>query len=330
MKALFVALIACSFFSAPALAEELGTVEITEWEVPWKGTRPRDPFAAGEDSVWFVGQTGHYIAHLTPSTGAFERVDLEKGAGPHNLIVGKDGRVWIAGNRIASIDRYDPTTKSFHKIPMPHEDGRDPHTLIFNEDESAIFFTLQGSNMVGRLNLDTEEVSLLHVPTANSRPYGINQGPDGTIWIAPFAKPMLLRMDPKTLMIREVNLPRPETRPRRLEVSSDGRVWYVDYRGGKLGMYNPADNKIREWQLPGGEGARPYGMEIDRQDRLWIVETGGDPDRFIGFDTKSEAFFSSTDIPSGGKVVRHMHYHEASDTVWFGTDAGTIGRAKVD
>jgi virginiamycin B lyase len=40
-------------------------------------------------------------------------------------------------------------------------------------------------------------------------------------------------------------------------------------------------------------------------------------------------YFSETDIPSGAGSVRHMYYFEPAGEVWFGTDANTIGRARV-
>jgi virginiamycin B lyase len=49
----------------------------------------------------------------------------------------------------------------------------------------------------------------------------------------------------------------------------------------------------------------------------------------IGFDPKSEEFFSSTPIPSGGGTVRHMVYHQPTREIWFGTDTNTIGRARI-
>src|SRR3712207_2388230 len=48
-------------------------VEITEWTVPWEKTRPRDPYVAPDGRVWFVGQTGNYIAVLDPKSGEFKR-----------------------------------------------------------------------------------------------------------------------------------------------------------------------------------------------------------------------------------------------------------------
>jgi len=68
---------AMSAVSLPAAgAEPRDMVDIREWEVPYEG-RPRDPFVAGPDTVWFVGQTTGYLARLTPPTGEFFKRDLK-------------------------------------------------------------------------------------------------------------------------------------------------------------------------------------------------------------------------------------------------------------
>jgi virginiamycin B lyase len=70
-------------------------------------------------------------------------------------------------------------------------------------------------------------------------------------------------------------------------------------------------------------------MAIDDQDRIWFVETGPRPNRFVGFDTGTETFISETDIPSGGGSVRHMYYHQPTQSIWFGTDSNMLGRADL-
>jgi len=65
-----------------AAAPAAPSLDIREWPVPWKDTRPRDPFMDPSGRVWFVGQTGDYVAHLDPRTGEFKRFDLTKGSGP--------------------------------------------------------------------------------------------------------------------------------------------------------------------------------------------------------------------------------------------------------
>lgn len=112
-------------------------------------------------------------------------------------------------------------------------------------------------------------------------------------------------------------------------ITSDDAIWYADYALGRLGRYSPEDKAFKEWALPSGSQSRPYGMAVDRDDRLWLVETGVSPNRFVGFDTASEEFISGTDIPSGGGTIRHMYYHEPSGEIWFGTDTNYVGRAKV-
>ena len=104
---------------APAsTAEIINPVDIKEWKVPYGG-RPRDPFAAGRDAIWFVGQGGHYLARFTPSAGSFFKRGLADSPGPHNLIVGSDGIVWYAGNRKGYIGRYDPVSGKIEKHAMP-------------------------------------------------------------------------------------------------------------------------------------------------------------------------------------------------------------------
>ncbi len=313
-----------------ASAQEQETVDIQEWEVPFEKSRPRDPFAVSETSVWFVGQRAGYLAHLNAETGEFMKYDLKEGSAPHNLIVGSDGVVWFAGNRTALIGRFDPKTDTVEEILMPDEAAKDPHTLVFDEGEENIWFTLQGANMMGRLNLETRKVDLIPSKTESSRPYGIKMAPDGSVWVVLLGTYKLVHIDPETMETEEIDLPREEARPRRLEVTADGRVWYVDYAKGMLGVYNPETEKFKEWAFPQGEEARPYGMASDVSGRLWAVATGVQPNMFMGFDPEEEEFFSATEIPSGGGTIRHMHYYEPAGQVWFGTDTNYIGRAIVE
>jgi virginiamycin B lyase len=61
-----------------------------------------------------------------------------------------------------------------------------------------------------------------------------------------------------------------------------------------------------------------------------MVATGVQPNVFLGFDPATGEFIDATEVESGGGTIRHMHYHEPSGTVWFGTDTNYIGRAIVE
>jgi virginiamycin B lyase len=70
-------------------------------------------------------------------------------------------------------------------------------------------------------------------------------------------------------------------------------------------------------------------MAIDDRDRIWMVETGVQPNNFLGFDPQTKKFFATSPIASGGGSVRHMYFHAPTKEIWFGTDRGTIGRARL-
>lgn len=301
------------------------SVEIREWAVPWQSTRPRDPIVDPLGRVWFVGQRGNYLAALDPETGEFGRKDLPAGALPHNVIVGPDGALWYAGNGDAHIGRVDSASGEITRFDVPVSD---PHTLFFAPG-GALWFTAQGANRIGRLDPATGEVDLIQPSVADARPYGIVVDANGRPWIALFGTNRIATADPTTMELVEHELPWTDARARRLGVTSDGSVWYVDYARGTLGRLTPDTGVAVEWSAPGGRGSRPYAMAVDDRDRIWFVETGADPNRLVGFDPASEEFFGVTAIPSGGGTVRHMVFHAATGSLWFGTDANTIGRARI-
>lgn len=304
-------------------------LEVREWKVPFEPGRPRDPAVAPDGAIWFVGQQNHYLARFDPGTGAFSRRKLDDGAGPHNLIVGADGIVWFAANRRGYIGRYDPKTDTIQKIKMPGRKAGDPHTLIFSRDGRHIWFTVQWGNFVGRLNIESGHVELIKVPTSGARPYGIAIAPDGTPWVALLGTNKLASVDPLTLKLTEHALPDSDSGPRRIAVTGTGQVYYVDYSLGRIGRLDPATGAVREWAAPSGTGSGPYAMAIDADDRIWFVETGVRPNRIVGFATATGRFIAATDIPSGGGAVRHMIYDPRSQSLWFGTDRGTLGRARI-
>lgn len=305
-------------------------VDITEWEVPWENSRPRDPYVAPDGDIWFVGQRSHYVAEFDPDTEEFRKIDLEDGAGPHTIVVDGSGTPWYAGNRANHIGKVNPETGEITKYMMPDDNSaRDPHTIAFNEN-GDMWFTSQGANSVGFFDVESGEPTIIQVPTPRARPYGIIMDSDmERPWICLFGTNKLATVDPETMELTEIELPNEASRPRRLAQTSDGNIWYGDYSRGYVGRYNPDEGSFREWPLPSGENSRPYAVTVDNQDRFWVVETGVSPNMFVGFDTQAEEFISSTPIESGGGTVRHMVFDEETNSIWFGTDTNYLGRAVI-
>lgn len=303
------------------MAAPVNAADFETWQVPWEKTRPRDPAVDQQGRVWFVGQTGDYVAWLDAESGEFTRHELPEGAGPHNLIVGEDGEIWVAGNRAAWIGRMDAQSGDLEQFSTADENVKDPHTLIQAED-GRIWFTAQHANRVGVINPEDESLQTWQAKTERSRPYGIRVDESGQPWIVQVGTNKLATIENGEL--REIDLPREDARPRRLDIV-DGKIWYVDYAGGYVGSYDPETEKFREWRSPSGKDAAPYGA-IAADNIFYYVETGPQPNRMIGINTETGNFIYDEPIPESGGAVRHMYYDEEREAIWFGMDTNYIGR----
>lgn len=324
--------------TSPATAAAQGapspgdTVKLTEWEVPYGGAsgRPRDPMFDAQGRIWFVGQEGNYVARFDPKTQQFTKFEIDPGTHPHTVNVDRQGNAWYAGNRNGMIGKIDGRTGAITRYPMPDTAAKDPHTIAF-DSKGNLWFTVQFSNMVGHLNAATGTVTLVRMTTPRSRPYGIVIDAKDRPYFNLFGANKLGTIDPATMRLREYTLPDERARGRRIAMTTDGRVWYVDYSRGFLGRLDPASGAVREWPMPGGGTSLPYAMTVDDQDRLWFVESGLKPNRLVGFDPRRETFFGITPVGSADapNTVRHMVFDKATQSIWFGSDQGTIGRAVV-
>lgn len=313
---------ALAALALPLAAQE--RVEITEWPVEWKDTRPRDPSVAADGRIWFVGQAGDYAAVFDPETEQFRRYDLPEGAGPHTIYVTRDQEIWYAGNRDRHLGRLDPETGEITRVEMPEGQVNDPHT-IFEDSKGRLWFTAQWANQVGRYDRETGEIDYVDVPTGRARPYGIAVDENDNAWVVLLGTNKIARITPD-MELTEIELPRADARPRRIAITERG-IWYGDYAQGYLGVHDPQTGEFAEWNISPAEDSGPYAMAADDQGRIWVVETHPDPNRFVGFDPETEEFFSVTEIPSGAGAVRHMVFDADRNAIWFGTDTNNIGRA---
>jgi virginiamycin B lyase len=321
--------------TSEAAAQAENAVTFKEWSVPFGG-RPRDPFVdpTNKDRIWFVGQQGHYVAYLDATNGEFKKFDLNPGAGPHNLIVARDGTVWYSGNGSQGgrhIGKLNPATGAITRYPMRDSTVRDPHTLVF-DSKGDIWFTAQQSQVVGKLTVATGKVDIIRLPMFGTRvnPYGIWVDKMDRPWFNAFGTNKTGMIDPATMQPKAFDLPE-GARGRRIAITSDQMVWHVDYARGVLGRLNPTTSEVKEWPSPGGSGSQPYAMTVDDKDRLWFTQSvPRNNNKLVGFDPKTEQFFSVTDLPArGAGTVRHMVFDARDRAIWLGTDTGFIVRASI-
>ena len=278
-------------------------VAFTSWQAPTPGSRPHDPLAATDGSVWYTGQMANVLGRIDPKTGEIKEYPLKTAhSGPHGLVEDKDGNIWYTGNTGALIGKLDPKTGAVSEYKIPDPSVHDPHTLIFDH-EGILWFTVQNSNRIGRLDPKSADIKLLTPPTQGARPYGMAVNSKGMVFFDEFGTNKIGSVDPKTLEIREYPLPDPASRTRRIAITSDDIVWYTDFARGYLGRLDPAKGKVSEWQSPSGPKSEPYGISAIN-DVIWYSELNATPNMIVRFDPKT-AKFQSWPIPGGGNIVRN-------------------------
>ena len=279
-------------------------VNFREWALPTPGSRPHDPLASLDGTIWYTGQMVNALGHIDPTTGRITEYHLDVPmSGPHGLVADRDGNIWFTANFAGYIGKFDPGTGNFTEYKLPSPAARDPHTPLFDQS-GILWFTVQGGNMIGRLDPKTGEVKLVTSPTPKSNPYGIVITSKSTPYFCEFGSNKLASIDPATMAIREYALPHAESRPRRIAVTPDDIIWYTDYARGYLGRFDPKTGGSKEYASPGRPQSQPYGIAFAKG-AVWYSKSGVQPNTLVRFDPVSEKF-QTWIIPSGGGVVRNM------------------------
>ncbi len=312
---------------AAKLVAGAARVSIRQLPVPTPGSRPHDPLAARDGSIWYTAQLANRLGRIDPLTGTVTEFPLPtERTGPHGLAEDKDGNIWFTGNTAALIGKLEPKTAAVTEYKLPDPNAKDPHTLIFDK-EGILWFTVQRANMLGRLDPQSGAIKLVTVPTANARPYGMALDSKGEIFFVEFGANKIATIDRTTMAIREWPLPDAAARPRRLAIGPDDRIWYTDFARGHLGRLDPATGAVKEWLSPSGEKSEPYGI-VFTKGAVWYSESAAKPNTIVRFDPASE-HFQSWAIPGGGDIVRNMDVTGDGDPVTANSLVNEVGLVKV-
>jgi virginiamycin B lyase len=290
----------------PVRADGPMQIEFEAWSGPTRGQRARDPVEAPDGSIWWTGQWADVVTRLDPETGEMREYDLPDGARAHTVTAAEDGTIWYTGNGNGTMGSLDPDSSGITEYPMPDPAAGDPHSAIVAPD-GRVYFTVQRGNMVGRLDPATGTVDLVTMPVPGSRPYGIKQAGDGTIWVGANGSNRLYSVDLESLAVTSHEVPHAVSHVRRLDIAPDGTIWYVNSGRGRLGHYDPVTGALQEWPSPSGPESHPYAIAWF-DGAVWYNESGVRPDMLVRFDPDNESF-QSWPIPSGNihaGILRHM------------------------
>ncbi len=304
-------------------AEE-SAITLHEFDVP-RGTRPHDVACAPDGTVWYTAQGSGELGLLDPVTGETRLVALGRGSSPHGVILGPDGAPWVTDSGLNAIVRVDPLSFDVVTFGLPGPNanlntatfdqrgrlwftgqtgyygrldpstgamdvwnaprGRGPYGICTAPDGS-VYYAALASSYVGKIDLDSGEVTILEPPTRNQGARRVWADTLSNIWVSEWNTGAVARYAPETGEWTEWTLPgRP---PQAYSVYVDDRngVWLSEWSTNTMVRFNPASETFDVFPIPTA-GAQVRQM-LGRPGEVWGAESARDKLLLVRLEAQAE------------------------------------------
>ncbi len=312
----------------------LFTTKITEFRME-RGIVPHDAIVHPTTGLIFtIDQGADHMAVTDPETGATKYISQSKGGteyyefgsvageiavfngrnGPHSLALHQNGKYYVTNTSTNSIGVFNPKTMEWEPLHFIGHGAVYPHTIRV-DSQGIVWFTLAGSEQVGKLDPTTGKTQVVNLPrvkpggiSGGTTPYGIDIDPiHGDVWYTRLFGDRIGRIDPETMEVTEYASP--VKGPRRMRFDQEGVLWVTGYSEGTLARIETDGYKTKIYYMPEyvpNHRPAPYALGIhpDTQD-IWINENM--TDRIYRFIPDEERFVAYP-IPLSGTYTRDTDF----------------------
>lgn len=262
----------------------------------------------------YVSQSGEGMAYHVFGAVAGEVAVFNGRNGPHSMALGPDGKYYVTNTSTNSIGVFNPQSRRWEPSFPIGGNAVYPHTIRFDK-QGVVWFTLAGSEQVGRLDPRTGQTNVIDLPkvqpggiSGSTTPYGIDVDPvTGMVWYSRLFGDKLGRIDPATLEVTEFDSP--VRGPRRMRFDNEGILWVTGYSEGTLARVEPREFVTKVYVMPEfapGFRPAPYALAVNplTQD-IWINENM--TDRIYRFIPDEERFVVYP-VPLAGTYTRDVDF----------------------
>jgi virginiamycin B lyase len=268
-------------------------------------------------------------------------------AQPGVLRAGPGGDLWFIERSTNSVGRISPD-REIRRYPIPTTTGRDSSgsgplgtgraDLTFTADGS-VWFLEPGADRVGRITQDGKvtEVPLYGPNDGYLLPEAITAAPDGSVWVAAGLGGRVVRIDGRTLAVRNFTVQRGGTVfPHSVAADREGGVWFerpsasaMDPKGAgpALGRLT-STGRITYHPLPGTGRSEPGSLSTGPDGAVWFLDApGGVVGRMTSDGTLTEFPLPGAPTLTSGTGLLAT----GRDVIWFaGPQGGAFGRITCD
>src|SRR5439155_22711834 len=148
--------------------------------------RGQGGITVGRDgALWFTQYTGDLRGRIDDA-GAIEEFGIPDGfALASGIAAAAGGTIWFTeSSENGQLGILFPPLGYTEEIPLPQNSA--PMFIAAGPD-GAMWFTLECTDPIGRVDIATRVVTYYDIPTPNALPWDITAGPDGAMWFTELA-----------------------------------------------------------------------------------------------------------------------------------------------
>ncbi|HTX43281.1 MAG TPA: two-component regulator propeller domain-containing protein, partial [Methanocella sp.] len=205
------------------------------------------------------------VAQGTPILDEFK---LPNGTSVDAMCIDSNGNVWLAQSSPATLYELDPSVGSFQRHEIPA--GKD--TMIKGmsaEGSDYIWMADQAGQKIYGYDVRKDKFYTFTFPLKLDPSAVVAR--DNYLWVA--CNMELGRLDMGTNNLKDYYVDSYTADLADLVIDRMGNVWFIEYASDKVGGYYRLDDRLQIFPIPTA-GARPTGLGIDPQGRLWFIESG--------------------------------------------------------
>lgn len=186
-----------------------------------------------------------------------------------------------------------------YEVPTPKSRPHDPALA----PDGSLWYTGQGANKLGRLDVKTGEFKEYALKTPNSGPHGLVADRDGNIWFTAISGGYVGKLNPKTSEIAEY---RPDDGskidPHTPAFDHDGILWFTNEETNYIGRFDPKTGQMTLAKVPTPH-AVPYGIVITQNNTPFFCEFGAN--KLASIDPLTMKIYEYT-LPAAGARPRRI------------------------
>lgn len=139
-----------------------------------------------------------------------------------------------------------------------------PYDIVF-DGSNTVWFTLSGTNRIGRINVNSKALNTVAIPSGNG-PRGIDIAPNGTVWFVQTGSNVVTSYVPSGGGFTNYAYPTANARLEETAVLNNNAIWVSAPGAKRISKLTPSSStfsNVPVQLLPGSATFEPTGMTVD-------------------------------------------------------------------